>query len=771
MSFRGAALLLLLLLGLAAGCSREPGLFVEANARAHVGMLAGTIGSRPVGTIENERARAYIVEQLRFAGFEVRVQAVDARRPELGRTARVANVIATLPGERREALALISHYDSSPSAPGAADAALGVGIALEAARVLAARPSRRWTLMVLLTDGEEAGLMGAAALVTDPIVKSQLAAYLNLEAIGSDGTAVLFQTGPGNHWLTRPWARQAPHPRGGSYALEIYQRLPNDTDFSILAAEQIPGLNFAPVGDSYAYHTARDTPDRLTSRTIRTSGENVVAVATALLGTDITQRTAAQATFFDIGGTTAVAYGPLARSGATVLALALGLFASIRLIAAAIRDHGPFRWLGLLIWTWLGAAATLAAMVGASWLLRAAREVYHPWYARPGRLFVLLMVVGAVAAWGSTRMGKWLPGRLVAARQSALVWSVTLPVWIALAAMTIWLAPAASYLWGLPLLSAGLLLSIIPPRHQAAVRLTSLVVLAVTATLWLRETHELLHFLVAMLGRQPIVTPVWVYAALIALAGVMIVPPLVGLLASERPLVRPAIVTALLLLAVAGAAVAAYRAPAYTPAEPLHRIVRVLQATGAPAIWEVASIEPGLDLGVDAPPGWLPAIDAVPAPVPWGRLAHPFVFRASTAALGPAPADITGFAIAPVAGLTRVTLSVVPRARGLTLSIVLPPGLEPARSSLPGIRRLGQWTATFVAPPPEGIAWEGDFLAVAVERLAETRLLVVANRIPGGSGWQGLPAWLPQERTVWAASASWVVPVAPPPIAPVPPLR
>ena len=33
-------------------------------------------------------------------------------------------------------------------------------------------------------------------------------------------------------------------------------------------------------------------------------------------------------------------------------------------------------------------------MVGATWALRAAREVYHPWYAHPDRLFLLLLAVG-----------------------------------------------------------------------------------------------------------------------------------------------------------------------------------------------------------------------------------------------------------------------------------------------------------------------------------------------------------------------------------------
>ena len=60
---------------------------------------------------------------------------------------------------------------------------------------------------------------------------------------------------------------------------------------------------------------------------------------------------------------------------------------------------------------------------------------------------------------------------------------------------------------------AGLLLSIVPRRSAVAVRAASVVVFSVAATLWLRNTVELLRFLVAMFGRLPIVTPVFVYAA------------------------------------------------------------------------------------------------------------------------------------------------------------------------------------------------------------------------------------------------------------------
>ena len=580
-----AALLGLTLITL--GCSRPTGLFSESNARAHVGMLAGTIGSRAVGTAANARAREYIVDQLKFAGFEVRVQEADARRPELGTTARVANIIATLAGTRREAIGLIAHYDSRPDAPGATDDGLGVAVALEAARVFAMQERRQWSLMVVMTDGEEAGLMGAAALVTDREVTSRLSAYVQVESIGSDGPALLFETGPGNRWLIAPWAGRAPHPRGGSFAVEIYKHLPNDTDFSILSREEIPGLNFAPVGDSYAYHTARDTPERLSLDTIRETGENVVSIVQALDTTDITQRSTDRGTYFDVAGTGGLVYGTNLGRLLAIAAIVFGVVAWVRVTATAVRIAGLLRWLLTAVWSAIGSLVAFGSMTFATWALREGRAVYHPWYARPGRLFLLLLVVGVLSAWSVSRAGRWLPARAHGWRHPLVVWSLALPIWIALAMAASFLAPSAAYLWGIPLLVAGVLFTLVPTRSEWAVRAASLLVLVVAGSFWLRDTAVLLRFLVATLGRLPIITPVFVFAALMTLCGLMLAPPLLGAFAATRRLLRPSVFTSLALACLAVTAAAAYRAPAYTADAPLRRVLRVLQTPDAPPTWEV----------------------------------------------------------------------------------------------------------------------------------------------------------------------------------------
>ena len=96
-------------------------------------------------------------------------------------------------------------------------------------------------------------------------------------------------------------------------------------------------------------------------------------------------------------------------------------------------------------------------------------------------------------------------------------------------------------------------------------------------------------------------------------------------------------------------------------------------------------------------------------------------------------------------------MTVVPQSPGLSAVFVLPGGLQPARSNLPGTIVNQHWQATFVAIPPEGITWRASFPKGKEGLLGDTRAIVISHRYPGGAGWQSLPAWLPQDHAVWSA--------------------
>ena len=115
-------------------------------------------------------------------------------------------------------------------------------------------------------------------------------------------------------------------------------------------------------------------------------------------------------------------------------------------------------------------------------------------------------------------------------------------------------------------------------------------------------------------------------------------------------------------------------------------------------------------------------------------------------------------------------MTIMPKAESLAAAFVLPEGVQPARSNLPGVVSRGRWEATFVSIPREGITWRASFPKGRESALPSVRAKIISERFPGGEGWQSLPPWLPQEHAVWNLTVTWVI-EPPPSIAPVPPLR
>jgi hypothetical protein len=150
--------------------------------------------------------------------------------------------------------------------------------------------------------------------------------------------------------------------------------------------------------------------------------------------------------------------------------------------------------------------------------------------------------------------------------------------------------------------------------------------------------------------------------------------------------------------------------------------------------------------------------DAPPLSVRSRALPFPFVFRAEVPPTGAAPGSVSARL---VRGLWAVDLEIlaVPAEPGAAVAFIFPPGIVPLQSNLTGVVRNTSWTATYVAPPAAGIAFRGTFRASDADLLATARVAFRTSRLPGGAGWQTLAPWLPQDRTVWEASATYLVPL------------
>ena len=735
----------------ASGCAREAAPFDMSRARAHIDALARRIGSRAIGTPENRQAREYVAGVLRDAGFTVRLQETDASDDGAALTAHVVNIIATKDGPVRDAVALVSHYDSVPDGPGGGDDALGVATCLESARALVGLGLRH-SLFVIVTDGEEAGLMGARAAVTDVEVASRVRTFLNFDGTGAAGPTLLFEAGPGWGPPLSAWATGAPAPTGASFGVEIYKRLPNDTDFTVFKTLGASGLNFAPVADSYAYHTDRDIAPRVETYTLGHEIANTIATVRTLDGLEWT-RPVDPPTYFDVFGAHAFVYGEMAGRALVWSALALAALTWLVLTRDLWRLRGIVGLLLTALWAIVTSALSVAAAVGAAGVLRAFRTELNPWYASPHWFFLFLVAVGWLAAWAMHWVGSRLPARLQPVRSAAAVWWATLPVWASVALILHRAAPAAAYLFAWPLLLAGIFV-IAGRRSTVAMTIASIAILLAALTLWARNTWILLRFMVPLFGWLPVTAPVWLYPALIAVAALAIVPPAIALVWDRfmrASISRPA------GLAVAGvtlvAGVLAWASPAYTTLRPQMRTVWYVQDNVSKrAWWEIGGSEPSAGLGVPGPVGaaWHRPDDVLPTAVRVGRIEAPFTFRTSTMPLlTKAPADVTSQTSRTPDGLTTLDVTIVPRVP-LAFRLSLPAGIRPATSSLAGTTAHDVWHATYIAPPAAGVIVHLTFKDRTPADLNGSAVLFVLSGVPGDApgSW---PAWLPRERDAWHA--------------------
>ncbi|NIJ35900.1 hypothetical protein FHR22_000549 [Sphingopyxis panaciterrae] len=254
--------------------------------RAMADVRAIAIRPHPIGSPEIEATRTYLLSRMTVLGLapQMRDQTIVVTRRNSADAAiggRVRNIVGELKGSdpALPALLLMAHYDTAPLSPGAGDDTAGVAAALEVARALKAGGPLRRSVIFLMTDGEEAGLLGANAFFEQDELRQRAGLVINLEARGDSGKALMFQTSGGNRALIAAYRRNVDRPASDSLMVTIYKRMPNDTDLTAALERGHTGMNFAFVGHQMAYHTPLSTPEGLNPGSVQHMGDQILPIA------------------------------------------------------------------------------------------------------------------------------------------------------------------------------------------------------------------------------------------------------------------------------------------------------------------------------------------------------------------------------------------------------------------------------------------------------------------------------------------------------------
>ena len=294
----------------AVSADAPPAEFSSARAMKWVGAIAAR--PHPIGTSANREVRDYLLGELKALGLTPEVQRATSMNLRWGGTipaGTVENVLARLKGtEGGQAVLLMAHYDTVPSAPGAADDGAGVAAVLETLRALRSGPPLKNDVIALLTDGEEVGLLGSEAFVREHPWAKDVGLVLNFDARGNGGPSIMFETSERNGWLVNQFAQASPRPVANSLSYELYRLLPFDTDMRPLKESGLPGLNFAFINGPNHYHSQTDAPEFVDERSVQHHGAQALALTRQFGGADLSAAQQGEAVYFDLLGTFLVHY-------------------------------------------------------------------------------------------------------------------------------------------------------------------------------------------------------------------------------------------------------------------------------------------------------------------------------------------------------------------------------------------------------------------------------------------------------------------------------
>ena len=290
--------------------------------------------------------------------------------------AKADTIVVDVPGKSEHTMALMAHYDSATveadesghqhitdgTSLGAADDGYGVAAIVETLRALKAdgrQPEN--SLKIVITDGEEVGLVGARNEMRHHRADyKNVDLVLNLEARGTSGPALMFETSSNNSAVAGYFLSHVKQPVAGSLLPSLYARMPNTTDMAAFIPEGFTVLNIAAIGDAEHYHHPTDAPRYVDHSTLQHYGDQVLDLARAWAfdGQAPTLTADGDLHFFQLWRGLTVRYPAAVGTG-------LGCLAVITALGVVAVRARSLRWKRVLgsVWglTWRAAFASAAA--------------------------------------------------------------------------------------------------------------------------------------------------------------------------------------------------------------------------------------------------------------------------------------------------------------------------------------------------------------------------------------------------------------------------
>jgi glutaminyl-peptide cyclotransferase len=274
----------------------KTGGFDGKRAFAHVAKQV-SFGPHPSGSPAIAQLQDYLLSELKGCGCTVDVDSFGSDTPA-GRI-QMKNFLVKVPGAKPGILLLGTHYDTKriSNFVGADDGGSSTGVMLELARLLCGQTATpRYAVWIAFFDGEEAvnpewkdpdnrygsREMAARFAVSGDIPK--IKAFLLADIVGGKNLHLKRES------YSTPWVTdlvwKAAHSLGYQ-SIFLDQAVPIDDDHLSFLSRNVPSVDLidldnGPNGDVYYWHTAQDTLDKISAKSLGIVGHVLLESVKAL---------------------------------------------------------------------------------------------------------------------------------------------------------------------------------------------------------------------------------------------------------------------------------------------------------------------------------------------------------------------------------------------------------------------------------------------------------------------------------------------------------